>query len=121
MSLNNPIVYFEEDGDETVTNYGYDRIMDMTPNVNDNGKIVSVYLNMERRPTYGTYYISYQRSFKFRFADGQEVEIKGTIGDVEDDEEFGNKFLKFVEDYHNGKYENKSNLQVVDEVEFMDI
>lgn len=121
MNLNNPIVYFNEDGGECITNYGYGKIMDMTPNVNDDGKIVSINLNLERQPTYGTYFTSYQTSFKFRFADGQEVEIKGTIGDVEDDEEFGNKFLQFVEDYHNGKYEKNSNLQVVDEVEFMDI
>lgn len=121
MNLNNPIVYFNEDDAECITNNGYGKIMDMTPNVDDDGKIVSVYLNMERQPTYGTYYISYQKSFKFRFADGQEVEIKGTIGDVEDDEEFGNKFLKFVEDYHNGKYETMSKFQVTSEVEFMDI
>lgn len=121
MSLNNPIVYFNEDGAECVTNYGHGKVMDMTPNVNDDGKIVSVDLDLENCRGYGTYYISYQKSFKFRFADGQEVEIKGTIGDVEDNEEFGNKFLKFVEDYHNGKYENVSKFQVTDEVEFMDI
>lgn len=121
MSLNNPIVYFNEDGAECITNYGYGKVMDMTPNVNEDGKIVSLNLNLERLPNYGTYYTSYQTSFKFRFADGQEVEIKGRIGDIEDDEEFGNKFLKFVEDYHNGKYEKNSNLQVVDIVEFMDI
>ena len=122
MKLNNPIVYFNEDGDECITNYGYGNIMDMTPKVNDDGKIVSVDLNLEKEPRYGIYYTSYQKSFKFRFANGQEVEIKGTIGDVEDDEEFGNKFLKFVEDYHNGKYEvNEFTLQVTNEVEFMDI
>ena len=121
MKLNNPSVYFNEDGDECITNYGYDKILDMTPNVNDDGKIVSVNLILENCPEYGIYYTSYQTSFKFRFADGQEVEIKGTRGDVEDDLEFNKKFLKFVEDYHNGKYEPNSKLQVVNEVEFMDI
>lgn len=121
MNLNNPIVYFEEDGDVCITNSGYGKILDMTPAVNDDGKIISVDLNLENCPVYGAYFISYQKSFKFRFADGREVEIKGTIGDIEDDEDFSNKFLKFVEDYHNGKYENVSNLQVANEVEFMDI
>lgn len=121
MKLNNPIVYFNEDGDEHITNYGYGNIMDMTPNVNDDGKIVSVDLNLEKQPRYGIYYTSYQTSFKFRFANGQEVEIKGTIGDVEDDLEFNKEFLKFVEDFHDGKYETNSNLQVTNEVEFMDI
>lgn len=121
MNLNNPIVYFNEDGAECVTNYGHGKVMDMTPNVDDDGKIISINLNLENQPTYGTYYISYQSSFKFRFADGQEIELKGTIGEVEDDLEFNKKFLKFVEDYHNGKYETVSKFQVTSEVEFMDI
>jgi len=122
MKLNNPIVYFNEDGDECITNYDYGNIMDMTPNVNDEGKIISVDLNLENEPLYGAYYISYQMSFKFRFADGQEFEFMGTRGDIEDDLEFNKEFLKFVEDFHDGKYEvNESKLQVTNEVEFMDI
>lgn len=35
--------------------------------------------------------------------------------------EFNEEFLHFVEDYHDGKYEPCSKLQVTSEVEFMDI
>ena len=71
--------------------------------------------------SFGSYYIGYQKSFKVRLQDGQEFEFKGTVGDIADDMEFNNEFLRFIEDFHNGKYEPGSKLQVTSEVEFMDI
>lgn len=119
MNERNPIVYFAEDGEECMTVHG--KVLDIKPEVADSGHLIKVDIVLETIPYYGAYFISYQRSFKIRFLDGQEFEFKGTTGDVEDDAEFNKQFLKFVEDFHNGKYENVSNLQVVDEVEFMDI
>lgn len=122
MNERNPIVYFEEDGVECLTSHDWcGKILDVIPHVTDSGHIDWVEFVLENSPTYGKYYIAYQRSFKIRLLDGQEFEFKGTRGDVEDDLEFNKEFLKFVEDYHNGKYETNSNLQLTSEVEFMDI
>ena len=120
MNLNNPIVYFEEDGEECLTIHG--KVLDIKPQVADSGHLFRADIVMETIPNYGAYFISYQRSFKIRLLDGQEFEFTGTTGDIDDDAEFNKQFLKFVEDYHNGKYEdNESKFQVTNEVEFMDI
>lgn len=122
MNERNPIVYFEEDGAECLTNFDWcGKILDVIPDVTNSGQLIKVELIMESGVNYGTYFISYQMSFKIRLLDGQEFEFSGTRGDVDDDLEFNKKFLKFIEDYHNGKYEPDSKLQVVNEVEFMDI
>lgn len=122
MNERNPIVYFEEDGDECLTNLDWcGRILDIIPEVTDSDHLNRVQFVLENAPNYGTYFIAYQKSFKIRLQDGQEFEFRGIHGDVEDDEEFNKKFRQFVEDFHNGKYENVSKFQVVDEVEFMDI
>lgn len=122
MNERNPIVYFEEDDAECLTGHDWcGKIFDIIPNVTNSGHLIEVEFIMENDHSYGTYFISYQRSFKIRLLDGQEFEFKGTRGDIDDDLEFNKKFLKFVEDYHNGKYEPDRNLQVVNEVEFMDI
>lgn len=122
MNERNPIVYFEEDGYECLTNHDWcGKIFDVIPNKTEWGHLNWVEFVLEKDHYYGKYFIAYQKSFKIRLLDGQEFEFKGTRGDVEDDEEFNKQFLQFVEDYHNGKYEPDCNLQVTSEVEFMDI
>lgn len=126
MSKRNPIVYFEEDGVERITNGCWGKILDMTPHMNVRGYVDWIDLETEKTPAfcggrYGKYYIGYQKSFKVRLQDGQEFEFTGTAGDIGDDMEFNEEFLRFVKDYHNGKYEPCSRLQVTSEVEFMDI
>ena len=123
MNKRNPIVYFEEDGDECLTNHDWcGKVLDIKPLVTDAGRLVQVEFILENAPNYGSYFITYQRSFKIRLQDGREFEFVGTHGDVSDDAEFNKKFLEFVEDFHNGKYEEiDSKFQVTNEVEFMDI
>jgi hypothetical protein len=122
MNERNPIVYFEEDGAECLTNHDWcGNILDVKPHLSESGHLNWVEFVLERCYDYGLYFIAYQRSFKIRLLDGQEFEFHGTRGDVEDDLEFNKEFLKFVEDFHNGKYEPNFNLQVTNEVEFMDI
>ena len=129
MIKRNSIVYFEEDGVERITSSGcysyWGKILDMAPHVNVRGYVESIDLETEKMNpfggNFGRYYIGYQKSFKVRLQDGQEFEFKGMVGRIGDDMEFNNEFLRFVEDYHNGKYESGSKLRVTSEVEFMDI
>lgn len=124
MNRRNPIVYFEENSAEHITN-SWGKILDMTTHVNVRGYVDWIELNIERKSKFsggfGRYYVGYQKSFKVRLRDGQAFEFKGTVGDIGDDTEFNNEFLHFVEDFHNGKYEPGSKLHVTSEVEFMDI
>lgn len=124
MNRRNPIVYFEEDDTERITN-GWGKILDMIPHVNVRGYVDWVDLGMEKinqlGSRFGRYYVGYQKSFKVRLQDGQVFGFKGTVGRIGDDMEFNNEFLRFVEDYHNSKYEPGSKLRVTSEVEFMDI
>ena len=125
MNRRNPIVYFEEDGVEHITGGYWGKILDMTPKVNVHGYVECIDLETEKMNpfggSFGRYYIGYQKSFKVRLQDGQEFEFSGTVGDIGDDMEFNEEFLRFVKDYHNGQYESCSKLQVTSEVEFMDI
>ena len=125
MDKRNSIVYFEEDGVERITGGCWGKILDMTPHVNVHGYVECIDLETEKMNpfggSFGRYYIGYQKSFKVRLQDGQEFEFKGMVGRIGDDMEFNNEFLRFVEDYHNGKYESDSKLHVTSEVEFMDI
>ena len=125
MDKRNSIAYFEEDGVERITGGCWGKILDMTPHVNVRGYVDCIDLETEKMNpfggSFGRYYIGYQKSFKVRLQDGQEFEFTGAAGDIGDDMEFNNEFLRFVEDYHNGKYEPGSKLRVTSEVEFMDI
>ena len=125
MNRRNPIVYFEEDAAEHITGGWWGKILDMTPKVNVRGYVEYIDFETEKMnpfgSSFGRYYIGYQKSFKVRLQDGQEFEFSGTVGDIGDDMEFNNEFLRFVEDYHNSKYEPGSKLRVTSEVEFMDI
>ena len=125
MDKRNSIVYFEEDDVERITGGCWGKILDMTPHMNVRGYVDWIDLETEKMNpfggSFGRYYIGYQKSFKVRLQDGQEFEFTGTAGDIGDDMEFNNEFLRFVEDFHNGKYEPSSRLQVTSEVEFMDI
>lgn len=124
MDRRNPIVYFEEDGAERITN-SWGKILDMTPHVNVRGYVDWIELETKTMSKFGgrfnRYYVGYQKSFKVRLQDGQAFEFKGTVDRIGDDTEFNDEFLRFVEDYHNGKYEPGSKLHVTSEVEFMDI
>ena len=125
MFKRNSIVYFEEDGAERITGGYWGKILDMTPKVNVRGYVEWIDLRTETMNpfggSFGRYHIGYQKSFMVRLQDGQEFEFSGTVGRIGDDMEFNNEFLRFVEDYHNGKYESGSKLHVTSEVEFMDI
>lgn len=126
MNKRNSIVYFEEDDTERITGGCWGKILDMTPKVNVHGYVECIVLEMEKMNPFdgggfGKYYIGYQKSFKVRLQDGQEFEFKGTVGRIGNDMEFNEEFLRFVKDYHNGKYEPYSKLHVTSEVEFMDI
>lgn len=126
MIKRNSIVYFEEDDTERITGGYWGKILDMTPRVNVHGYVECIDLETEKMNPFngdgfGRYYIGYQKSFKVRLQDGQEFEFKGTDGEIQNDMEFNEEFLRFVEDFHNGKYEPCSKLQVTSEVEFMDI
>ena len=125
MDRRNSIVYFEEDGAEHITGGYWGKILDMTPHVNVRGYVDRIDLETEKKNplggNFGRYYIGYQKSFMVRLQDGQEFEFKGMVGRIGDDMEFNNEFLRFVEDYHNSKYEPGSKLHVTSEVEFMDI
>ena len=125
MNKRNSIVYFEEDGAEHITGGWWGKILDMTPHVNVRGYVERIDLETEKMNPlgggFGRYHIGYQKLFKVRLQDGQEFEFKGMVGRIGDDMEFNNEFLRFVEDYHNGKYEPGSKLHVTSEVEFMDI
>ena len=125
MIKRNSIVYFEEDDTEHITGGYWGKILDMTPRVNVHGYVECIDLETEKMNpfggSFGRYHIGYQKSFKVRLQDGQEFEFKGTVGKIADDMEFNEEFLRFVEDYHNGKYESGSKLRVTSEVEFMDI
>ena len=124
MDKRNSIVYFEEDGAEHITN-SWGKILDMTPHVNVRGYVDWIELGTKTISKFGgrfnRYWIGYQKSFMVRLQDGQEFEFKGMVGRIGDDMEFNNEFLRFVKDYHNGKYEPGSRLHVTSEVEFMDI
>ena len=125
MNRRNSIVYFEEDDTEHITGGYWGKILDMTPKVNVRGYVESIDLETEKMNPFGggfgRYWVGYQKSFKVRLQDGQAFEFNGTVGNIADDMEFNNEFLHFVEDFHNGKYEPGSKLQVTSEVEFMDI
>ena len=126
MIKRNSIVYFEEDDTERITGGYWGKILDMTPRVNVHGYVECIDLETEKMNpfnggSFGRYYIGYQKSFKVRLQDGQEFEFKGTAGEIQNDMEFNNEFLRFVEDFHNGKYESGSKLHVTSEAEFMDI
>ena len=125
MNKRNSIVYFEEDGAEHITGGWWGKILDMTPKVNVRGYVESIDLETEKMNpfggSFGRYYIGYQKSFEVRLQDGQVFVFKGTDGEIQNDMEFNEEFLRFVEDFHNGKYEPCSKLQVTSEVEFMDI
>lgn len=125
MIKRNSIVYFEEDGVERITDGYWGKILDMTPHVNVRGYVEWIDLVTEKKNpfggSFGRYYLGYQKSFKVRLQDGQAFEFKGTAGEIQNDMEFNEEFLRFVKDYHNGKYEPCSKLHVTSEVEFMDI
>lgn len=125
MNRRNTIVYFEEDGVERITNSDWGKILDMTPHVNVRGYVDWIELGTKTMSKFGSrfnrYWVGYQKSFKVRLQDGQVFVFKGTVGKISDDMEFNEEFLRFVEDFHNGKYEPCSKLHVTSEVEFMDI
>lgn len=68
--------------------------------------------------------ISYQKTFVFKLSDGREVRFDTPDGDgighTATNAEVGRDIMKFIDEFNNGKYDG-SQLEVANEVEFMDI
>lgn len=68
--------------------------------------------------------ISYQKTFVFKLSDGNEIRFDTTDGDgighTATNAEVGRDIMKFIDEFNQGKYDG-SQLEVANEVEFMDI
>jgi len=68
--------------------------------------------------------ISYQKTFVFKLSNGKEVRFDTTdcegIGHFVTNAEVGRDIMKFIDEFNYGKYDG-SQLEVANEVEFMDI
>ena len=68
--------------------------------------------------------ISYQKTFIFQLSSGKEVRFDTTDGDgighFVTNAEVGRDIMKFIDEFNQGKFEY-SQLEVTNEVEFMDI
>jgi hypothetical protein len=68
--------------------------------------------------------ISYQKTFIFKLSDGREIRFDTTDGDgighLVTNAEVGRDIMKFIDEFNQGKFEY-SQLEVANEVEFMDI
>ena len=68
--------------------------------------------------------ISYQKTFVFQLSSGKEVRFDTTDGDgmghLVTNAEVGRDIMKFIDEFNQGKFEY-SQLEVANEVEFMDI
>lgn len=68
--------------------------------------------------------MSYQKTFVFKLSDGNEIRFDTTDGDgighTVTNAEVGRDIMKFIDEFNQGKY-NGSQLEVANEVEFMDI
>lgn len=70
------------------------------------------------------WYVSYQKAFMFRLSDGREIRFDTADGNAIDNlgnnAEVGRDIMKFIDEFNSGKFDGPQ-LQVYDEVEFMDI
>ena len=72
----------------------------------------------------GKWNMSYQKTFIFKLSDGNEIRFDTTdgegIGHTVTNAEVGRDIMKFIDEFNQGKYDG-SQLEVANEVEFMDI
>ena len=70
------------------------------------------------------WYVSYQRAFIFRLSGGNEFRFETADGKAIDqfgtNAKVGRDIMKFIDEFNSGKFDDPQ-LQVYDEVEFMDI
>ena len=70
------------------------------------------------------WYVSYQKAFIFRLSDGNEIRFDTAdgkeIGNSGTNAEVGRDIMKFIDEFNSGMFDGPQ-LQVYDEVEFMDI
>ena len=70
------------------------------------------------------WYVSYQKAFIFRLSDGNEFKFATAdgkeIGQSGTNAEVGRDIMKFIDEFNSGMFDGPQ-LQVYDEVEFMDI
>lgn len=70
------------------------------------------------------WYVSYQKAFIFRLSDGNEIRFDTAdgkeIGHSGTNAEVGRDIMKFIDKFNSGMFDGPQ-LQVYDEVEFMDI
>lgn len=68
--------------------------------------------------------MSYQKTFVFKLSTGKEIRFDTTdgegIGHFATNAEVGRDIMKFIDEFNNGKFDG-SQLEVTNEVEFMDI
>lgn len=74
--------------------------------------------------TINDWYVSYQKAFIFRLSDGNEIRFSTVdgkeIGHSGTNAEVGRDIMKFIDKFNSGMFDGPQ-LQVYDEVEFMDI
>ena len=72
----------------------------------------------------GRWNISYQKTFVFKLSDGKEIRFDTPDGDgighTVTNAEVGRDIMKFIDEFNHGAYDG-SQLEVANEVEFMDI
>lgn len=72
----------------------------------------------------GRWNVSYQKTFVFKLSNGKEIRFDTPdgegIGHTATNAEVGRDIMKFIDEFNNGKYDG-SQLEVANEVEFMDI
>ena len=70
------------------------------------------------------WYVSYQKTFIFRLSDGKEIRFDTADGAAIDhfgtNAEVGRDIMNFIDEFNSGKFDGPQ-LQVYDDVEFMDI
>lgn len=72
----------------------------------------------------GRWKVSYQKTFVFKLSDGKEVRFDTPdgegIGHTVTNDQVGRDIMKFIDEFNHGAYDG-SQLEVANEVEFMDI
>ena len=72
----------------------------------------------------GKWNMSYQKTFVFKLSDGNEIRFDTVdgegIGHTVTNAEVGRDIMKFIDEFNHGAFDN-SQLEVANEVEFMDI
>ena len=70
------------------------------------------------------WYVSYQKTLIFKLSDGKEIRFDTADGEAINhfgtNAEVGRDIMKFIDEFNSGKFD-RPQLQVYDEVEFMDI